>query len=235
MKVLHLLGAAAVLALAVPGAALAGPAYNWSGAYFGGQAGYGWSSTTSGPTTAFDDPEDAFVEGAFSYSGTGFIGGAEAGYNWQSGPLVIGLVGDVSAANITGSVSNSVYNYTLSSTLNWLSTARVNIGAPLGNLLVYGTGGIAFGNISSTLNDFYADDGGTTITSNLNTNAVGWTVGAGIAAPVGHNWFVKAEYLYADLGTQNYSLSEPDPGWAQINGSNHTTANILRASVDYKF
>ena len=234
MKLHHLLCAAAVLALAAPGAALAGPAYNWSGAYVGGQAGYGWSSTTSGPTTAFDDPEDAFVEDAFTYTGNGFIGGGEAGYNWQSGPLVVGVVGDISAANITGSVSNSTYNYTLSSTINWLSTARFNVGAPLGNLLVYGTGGIAFGNVSSTLNDNYPSDD-TVITSNLSSNNVGWTVGAGIAAPVAHNWFVKAEYLYVDLGTQNYSLSEPDPGWAQINGSNHTTANIFRASVDYKF
>ena len=46
-------------------------------------------------------PPDDTGAGAYSMRG-GFIGGS-AGYNWQTGPWVLGIEGDYSWANITGS------------------------------------------------------------------------------------------------------------------------------------
>ncbi len=238
MKLRGIAMAAALVALGVTSqAASAGPAaYNWSGIYIGGQLGYGWSSTAGGPTNLYDDPgsdPDVTLD-PFSYSGSGLIGGGEVGYNWQSGPAVLGIVGDFSGTNIHGSYTDPDNLFTAESTISWLTTARVNIGMPLGSMLLYGTGGVAVGAINSSLHDFYDDD--VVITNNAYNTKVGWTVGAGIAAPLGKNWFVKTEYLYVDLGTQDFTFSEPDPpGWALITSSNHTTANILRASLDYRF
>ncbi|HVZ13459.1 MAG TPA: outer membrane beta-barrel protein [Bauldia sp.] len=230
--------AAALVALgATSQAASAGPAaYNWSGIYIGGQLGYGWGTVAGGPTSVYDDPggDPDATQDPFNYSNSGLIGGLEAGYNWQSGPMVLGVVGDFSGANIHGSYTDPDNAFMAESTISWLSTARVNIGVPLGSMLLYGTGGVAVAAINSSLHDYYDDD--VVITNNAYNTKVGWTLGGGIAAPLGKNWFLKTEYLYVDLGTQNFNFSEPDPpGWALITSSNHTTANILRASLDYKF
>jgi len=239
MKLRGIAMAAALVALgATSQAAFAGPAaYSWTGGYFGGQLGYGWSSVATGETNVYNDPSgspDGTLD-PFSYSGTGIIGGGEVGYNWQSGPMVLGVVGDFSGANIQGSYTDPDNAFTAESTINWLTTARLNVGVPLGSMLLYGTGGVAIGAISSSLHDYY-DGGDTVITNNAYNTKVGWTLGAGIAAPLGSHWFVKTEYLYVDLGTQNFNFSEPDPpGWALITSSSHTTANILRASLDYRF
>src|ERR1700709_1570255 len=57
-------------------------AYSWAGPYLGGNLGYAWGSVDNNPTNP-----------------SGFQGGVQAGYNWQNGPWVFGVEGDV---QITG-------------------------------------------------------------------------------------------------------------------------------------
>ncbi len=215
--------------------------HNWSGYYVGAVAGYGWSQSTSGPTRMyenFDGTDEDVINSPippFSFSGSGLIGGAEAGYNWQTGGLVMGVVGDIAAANIRGTYMDDSALFSVDSTINWLSTARFNIGVPMGNVLFYGTGGLAVGGVTNGLHDYYGDD--VVNTSDKTTN-VGWTAGGGVAAAITNNWIIKAEFLYVDLGTKNVSFSEPDapdPGFGLITSSAKTTASILRVGIDYKF
>ncbi|MEJ0096893.1 MAG: outer membrane beta-barrel protein [Bauldia sp.] len=64
----------------------------------------------------------------------------------------------------------------------------------------------------------------------------GWTVGAGVAAALSDHWTVKAEYLYADLGSRQYTFVEPTgPEWSKITNSARTTASIGRVAIDYRF
>jgi outer membrane immunogenic protein len=228
---------------AAPHAALAqsgpAPAFNWTGAYVGGQVGYGWSRTDTGTTRMYEDA-DGLDEStyspipAFSYSGSGLIGGAEAGYNWQTGNVVLGIVGDVSGAKIRGSHTDDSALFSVDSTIDWLSTARINVGVPMGKVLLFGTGGLAVGGVTSELHDVY-DSGSTIINSTASTTNVGWTLGAGVAAAVTPNWIVKAEYLYVDLGTENVSFSEESPGFPLITSSGTTKANVVKFAIDYKF
>ena len=189
MKLRGIAMAAALVALdATSQAAFAGPAaYSWTGGYFGGQLGYGWSSVATGETNVYNDPSgspDGTLD-PFSYSGTGIIGGGEVGYNWQSGPMVLGVVGDFSGANIQGSYTDPDNAFTAESTINWLTTARLNVGVPLGSMLLYGTGGVAFGGLQN---------GGA---SSTNT---GWTAGVGVEAAVTQNVTARVEYRHTDLG-----------------------------------
>src|ERR1700759_3238868 len=55
-------------------------AYSWAGPYLGGNLGYTWGSVDNSLTKP-----------------TGLEGGAQAGYNWQSGPWVFGVEGDIEA------------------------------------------------------------------------------------------------------------------------------------------
>jgi outer membrane immunogenic protein len=40
----------------------------------------------------------------------------------------------------------------------------------------------------------------------VSTVKTGWTVGAGVEGKISTNWSVKAEYLYVDLGSTNYTF-----------------------------
>src|SRR5664280_2228786 len=55
-------------------------AYSWAGPYLGGNLGYAWGSVDNNPTKP-----------------SGFSGGVQAGYNWQTGPWVFGVEGDIQA------------------------------------------------------------------------------------------------------------------------------------------
>src|SRR5277367_3607875 len=55
--------------------------YSWAGPYLGGNLGYEWGSVDNNPTKP-----------------SGFVGGIQAGYNWQqSSPWVFGVEGDIQA------------------------------------------------------------------------------------------------------------------------------------------
>jgi outer membrane immunogenic protein len=226
-------------AFALPAAAAdygASPAaYNWTGGYVGAQVGYGWGHTDAGSSSFYNDVDGTSLAGtspALSFGGGGFIGGGEAGYNWQTNNLVFGVVGDISAAGIRSSYAED--SFSVDSTLNWLSTARVNLGLPVSNMLFYGTAGLAIGGVTSDLHDVY-DGGATVLNSSHSGTGVGWAAGGGVAAALGSNWVVKGEYLYVDLGSQHTSYSEPSPGWPLISGSAKTTASLLRVSLDPRF
>lgn len=55
--------------------------YNWTGFYVGGNIGWGWSNGDG-------DILINGIPGTVSGSGDGFLGGVQAGYNWQNGPWV---------------------------------------------------------------------------------------------------------------------------------------------------
>lgn len=216
--------------------AYAQPGYDWSGHYIGASLGYGWGRATAGEISLYNDPLDAPVAtlDGFNFGTSGLIGGIEAGANWQMGGLVLGVVGDISAANITGSYFDDDNNFGVDSTINWLGTARLNLGLPVNNLLFYGTGGLAFGGITNELHDVYL--AGTIDMEDKSTN-VGWTIGAGVAVGLSPNWVLKGEYLYVDLGTTDVSFMAPSPppGWPLVTTTAKATASIGRVSLDYKF
>ncbi len=107
---------------------VASPVYNWSGMYAGVAGGGGWGTSNFGGAT-YD------VDGGL-FSGT-------LGYNFQTGPLVVGLEGDIGYSNIRGSGG---CGFTNCDTANkWLGTVRGRLGYAAGNYMPYVTGGWAFG------------------------------------------------------------------------------------------
>jgi hypothetical protein len=114
----HLLASVAIVALAAAAPALAADLplkaptlvaapWSWSGFYIGGHGGYGWGHDS------FTNVNDPFFGGKFpSFTATGFdpkgyLGGFQAGANWQSGSIVAGLEADLSFTNIKGSSSST--------------------------------------------------------------------------------------------------------------------------------
>jgi outer membrane immunogenic protein len=211
---------------------------------------------------------------------SGFIGGVQAGYNFQFTPgagFVVGGEADIDWADLGHNRNNGLLftSFTVpqfpgtvfspsglavathNNNNQWLGTVRLRAGYAWDRLLVYATGGLAYGSIRNNGNGFGAGLIATTaagfvnpvsgvpgpstaflggVTNGSSTRA-GWTVGAGVEYAWTYNWTVKAEYLYANFGNVRSAPGFLFPGAAFVfNNSNRTIdVNIFRVGVNYKF
>ena len=249
---------AAVLSTsAAMAAAPMAPAPTWTGFYVGLNAGYAWGH--SDPSLIANVTVEPFgfigTTGAPpSLSPRGFIGGGQAGYNWQSGQWVFG--GEIDFSGLDAKADATVSPFfvgkssrnivTWSSRYDWLFTARLRGGflvAP--TWLVYVTGGLAVTHVhdsascsplpsGGTCGDF---NGGTVLNWSGSDTLAGGTIGGGIETMLAPNWTARVEYLYAKfkdttpaLVSQPVALAPVPP----IFTFDHNL-NVVRFSVNYKF
>ncbi|MCW5702229.1 MAG: porin family protein [Bradyrhizobium sp.] len=230
------------------------PVFSWTGCYIGVNGGYGWGDQTTSLRPSADAASQAFWNPAFAagaapstynYSTDGGLAGGQVGCNWQTGRFVLGIEGDIDWADIGGSqtiLTNvggfAPGTFTSSQNLSWLATIRGRAGfTATDSLLLYVTGGVAFGNVNYGLNFAFpaTNDFHTIATSNTET---GWTVGAGAEWAFTPNWTVKAEYLYVDLGDR--TLVSVPAGRAgnlatTLTANYENKYNIVRVGLNYKF
>ena len=86
------------------------PPFTWTGFYVGLNAGAVWSMgsrSTSLYTPASPRFLATYYPGNLGNSNTGFIGGGQAGYNWQTGAFVLGVETD-----FDGTTLSKTFNYT---------------------------------------------------------------------------------------------------------------------------
>jgi outer membrane immunogenic protein len=167
-------------------------AYSWAGPYLGGNLGYNWGSVDNNPTR----PQ-------------GFEGGVQAGYNWQTGPWVFGVEGDIQATGADDTFAPWKFSNP------WFGTVRGRGGYAFNNVFFYGTAGLAFGELR-----------GQTFGLTESHTDVGWSAGFGAEFGLTQNWSAKIEYLYVDLADSNFVVT------GVSNGSRFGT---LRAGVNYHF
>ncbi len=231
------------------------PVSNWSGFYVGGNLGYGWGDGNT--DVSFLAPLAA-ANGAginntsLGARSKGVIGGAQAGYNWQIGSLVTGLEADIQGSGIKGSASSTnLTGFRLIPTdgmvissepkLSWFGTVRGRLGVTVTpELLLYGTGGLAYGHVDASANFLVPGDGpndppfvGPT---SVSKTKVGWTAGAGAEWMFAHNWSAKLEYLYVDLGNEPafgnmFATDTVD----KVGYTWRFRENITRVGVNYHF
>jgi outer membrane immunogenic protein len=166
--------------------------YRWGGAYAGLNLGYEWGSVTNDNTNP-----------------RGIAGGGQVGYNWQYNQFVFG-----GEADLQGSGADDTFApYKFSNP--WFGTLRGRAGFAMNNILVYGTLGLAMGDLKA---EVFGLDETKTLT--------GWTGGLGMEVGFTPNWSAKVEYLYMDLGDRAYSLTGVDNGYQ---------ASVLRFGINYHF
>jgi len=241
-----------------PIAASAPPAI-WTGFYAGVNAGYTFPADRSlslssvslsplAPIIAWA----AEANGVYPAGSDGFIGGGQAGYNFQLGNFVLGFEADFQGLAANGGGSDSLVvglfgantffsDNRASQSLDYLGTARGRVGYLLTpTLLLYGTGGLAYGGArtSASVLQFSSTNGffgaGSTSASEL---LVGWTAGAGAEWRFDPNWSVKLEYLHYDLGRleQDFILFRPVGPFAASHTSARFDGHIVRVGVNYHF
>jgi len=246
---------------AAPAPIFVPPPFTWTGFYVGVNAGGVWSSGSRNATLVAPG-QDIFLSGYFpggiGNNQSGFIGGGQVGYNWQTGAFVLGVETDFDGTSLgktfnyasapfagsgvpTGLLGDSLYVHAKAN-LDWLGTARARVGfvaTPDNRLMIYGTGGFAYAGGSSSFNLYDATQGAYW-TGNPSSSRTGWTIGGGVEYAITNNITLKGEYLYVDLGSQNITTAGNALAFAAFPGVYGTAkinydASIFRAGVNYKF
>jgi outer membrane immunogenic protein len=166
--------------------------YSWAGPYLGGNLGYAWGKVQNSLTKP-----------------SGFVGGAQAGYNWQMGSWVLGLEADVQATGADDTFAPWKFSNP------WFGTVRGRVGYAFSNIMFYGTGGLAFGELR-----------GETFGLSESHTTAGWTAGAGAEFGFAPNWSAKVEYLYVDLSNSQFTITGAPNGYR---------FGVVRAGVNYHF
>ena len=168
--------------------------YNWNGVYVGANLGYQWGSVTNWG----------------GGSPSGITGGGQVGYNWQVHPnWVLGIEADLQGS----AASDTFAAYKFSNP--WFGTVRGRAGYAMNNVLVYLTGGLAYG-------------GGRVEFAGITESQthLGWTLGGGVEVGLTPSWSARAEYLYVRLDDRSYVLTGVNNGFS---------SNVFRLGVNYRF
>ena len=183
------------------------PVSDWNGLYAGVQAGPGFGDTGKLRLTPITPAlETAFAPGFRGDFDNGVVAGAHVGYNWQMGRIVTGPVLDLNFADIGDKQigrSLTPATYTIGRDLDMLASLRGRIGyLATDDLLFFATGGGAYGKVKFSYSQ--PGSGATTTTSGGQDSDFGYTVGAGVEAKLTDKISIGAEYLYTNLGGNDF-------------------------------
>ena len=240
------------------------PAFTWTGAYLGLNAGGAFSIAEKTGVVAVNPgtfgPGAPPAGGLVSYGRRergGFTGGAQVGYNYQLGAtnLVVGLEADLQYADLTTKrpapllatfappASIAFLDPRGSRGVDWFGTVRGRAGYAFDRLLAYGTGGLAYGEggKGACFGAFGCGD----------SLRVGWAAGGGVeyAMPTDAFLYVfhggaltlRAEALYVSLDHgRNAGLFATNTAtnaayYAAGAGKNGDDFAVVRAGLTYKF
>jgi outer membrane immunogenic protein len=223
---------------------------NWTGFYIGAHVGGG---VTDGDLRAdylsLTPPVVFGVDPTLAHtSASGFLGGVQAGYNWQFAPnWVVGVEGDFSWTGMdstfttfgtfTSGAPNTTQPTTWTRDLNWLASARARLGFLVTpSLLLYGTGGGAWGNFDYSASFVNTAPGSNNWLNSFSSTRFGYVVGAGAEWMFAPHWLVRGEYLFYHLdGTSQLATNPTFPNFPIQFTWGDTDTHVGRVAVSYKF
>jgi outer membrane immunogenic protein len=204
----------------------------------------------------------------------GINGGVQFGYNAQFGKTVLGFEtdwqgvgGHAAAADNTpfdtglivvgpiGFEDSGYLTTQYQARIDWFGTVRGRVGYAADQILLFATGGMAYGRVSVSGTNSFTDTTlfcalapcTTTVTTGATPFAaarinVGWTLGAGIEGALQpmSRWTWTVEYLHIDLGSLDTSVV---PAISAVSAGPPPTAtmhtrfgdDIVRVGLDYRF
>lgn len=227
----------------------------WQGMHVGVNGGGFLVPNTKSSIDWFPTPTYLATTGipsSMSMRQSGVLGGAQIGYAQQWGMFVLGGEADydmASSRTINTQLNTTFVNssfgdgtgYTLSErqSLRSLGTIRANVGvAPTSDLLIYATGGLAFGIAESSSS--LAFGSGLTYSGERTNMLVGFAVGGGVEYALDSQWSIGLQGLYYDLG-KTTSVGIPNVVYPsdEISPETDSTADFkgftLRLTANYQF
>jgi outer membrane immunogenic protein len=226
-------------------------AVEWTGLYFGLNAGYGWAQASSnivftGGLGGGGGPTTPLGLGPTELSGTRLIGsgnlsgaiaGGQMGYNWQSGMVVFGAEVDAQWSGQQKTLSAICSDdcvATEAMKIKSIVTGRGRIGLAFDWLMPYVTAG---GALVNAQNDLIVTVGGVSgIFKPLTSTTLGWTAGAGFEVALWSNWSARLEYLHIRVNDLNSTALIPNVlGTGAASESAGRRNNIMRVGLNYRF
>jgi outer membrane immunogenic protein len=168
-------------------------AFTWAGPYAGGTLGYEWGTIDNNPTHP-----------------NGVAGGLEAGFNWQNGNIVYGGEADINFSAADDTFAPWQFSNP------WFGTVRGRAGVAIDHVLLFSTGGLAYGEVTGTTSGNLSES----------HSSLGWVAGLGAELSFAQHWSAKAEWLYLDLDDRHFSVTAANNGLA---------ANLVRLGLNYHF
>ena len=231
-----------------PNQAVALTVSNWTGLY--GGLNIGGVQVDDGPMTSApaNAGTAAFWAGCFAVGGcprnraadedTGFIGGAQLGYNAQFQSFLIGIEGDIqgisadNSRSVTAAAPGFVpFTGTAETKLEWLSTLRGRLGVLVTpTVLAYATGGLAYAGVERTFRAQFAPASPAGHFGKSEDQEFGWTVGGGLEWAIAKQVTVGAEYLYVDFDAAEQFSAVGQPG---VGGCTAVNCNFTVQASDF--
>src|SRR5215467_12972663 len=237
-------------------------AVDWTGIYFGVNAGYGWAQGSSntvfnGAATNTLLPSGLVIPpgkttplglGATELGGTGLvssssprggIAGGQIGFNWQAGMVVFGAEldaqwsGQSNVVSVICTAPNSACTASEAIKIRSLTTGRARIGLAFDWLMPYVTAG---GALVNARDDLTVNVGRLSASfPPLSGTTLGWTAGAGVDVALSSNWSARLEYLH--IRANGITSSVLIPGVLGVGTAAETAAyrdNIVRVGLNYR-
>ncbi len=200
------------------------PIFTWTGFYVGADIGGGWANDAARNTTPVPNLR-------FPYNGSGVVGGLYAGYNYQlSNAIVLGVEADIDATSINGSINPTDVTNNVKDNIPWQGSLRGRLGYAINNVLLYATGGLAFGGLQMNYSDTAAPFNATT-----NTTQAGWTVGGGLDYAFNTNWIGRVEYRYTKFSAYNDVFGAGAGVFTGQTIRHSVSENAVKVGIAYKF
>jgi outer membrane immunogenic protein len=251
------------------------PYLSWAGPYVGINGGYGFANSnvlyipndlasalgTCGGAGAGNLKGTCIASADFRRDGP--LVGGQVGYNYQiTSKWLVGGEADYQWADLKGGgisafrlggvgPSSAVGNQTVES----FGTIRARLGVIFTNpLLLYGTAGLAFGQLSENFHILPSGTGSfasggfsyscltgvSCFAASANKGVIGWTAGVGAEYALTTNLTFKTEVLYVDLGGINFvgfaqGIVGPTAQSSFFVNYPQTTFFVLRGGLNYRF
>lgn len=249
---------ACAIAVALGLGAQAQAATDWTGYYAGlnvgafvGDSEANTHAANAGTYFANSSVTSILANGTQKLNPLGFTGGAQGGFNYQTGHWVLGLEADASGSTASDSKSTTVvypccapstYTITQKVSNDWSVSVRPKLGyafdnSPIGDILGYVTAGVVASQINyeSTFSDNYGMNAYES--QNVSEFHAGWSVGAGAEVAITPRWSIRPEYMYTDYGKvrPTGTLNAAAATAAPMEHSADLTSSIFRVGVNYRF
>ena len=200
------------------------PIFSWTGFYVGANAGFIRSTAAATDLTGYWRSNETIHS-----SGSGVLGGIQAGYNYQVGAIVFGLEADLAATSANAKANSNADRADQHKT-SALGTVRGRVGYAFDRTLLYVTGGLAYGNVKNRVFDtIYTGTQPNAETSGWRT---GYAVGGGVETAINAHWTVKAEALYYNLGSSRSQYFDSVTTYAF---KTKNDGALARVGVNFKF
>lgn len=200
----------------------------WTGGYVGLHAGYARSDTDFTDVDGWNERGEVF-----GGNNDNFIGGVQAGYNFQSGAFVYGAEIELGYLGIDDRVAQPSSSEDSFASIDggFYAALTARAGFAADRTLFFAKGGVAYLNADVNFDD-NCNTGpcGGGLVNASGDDFTGWTLGAGIEHAFTDRWTAKIEYAYYDFGKA--TASSEDGSWRF---DNDLKTHAVKFGVNYRF